>query len=291
MSQNSRLGLVLALASLFRVLNCIYMVNYKHFFVSIIIPTMEGRSSSLRATLESLEKQTYKNFEVIKVTEEGELAALRNQGAKRAKGSIFTFIDDDVVCVPTWLDGIVEAFNLDESIGGVSGPSIVDSAHRVNRDIFKHKLIKRIYDWLFLDGNKLPGRITKAGTWTTRACDEESSYEGPVDYLEACNMSFRRASFERAGGFDERFRGVGDWSEPDLAFRIRKLGYKLWFSSRAKLYHNPSKSGVFKKRFLDSKNRLKNYLLFADRHVTPHWRNHLYKGFLNGYYLYKTIIR
>jgi len=283
--------MVLALASLRRIPHYLRHLNGENIFISIICPTL-GRSESLRACLESLEKQTYRNFEVIQVIEEGELAKLRNEGAKRARGDVFTFIDDDVVCSPTWLEGIVEAFSNGDFIGGVSGPSIVDFFHRSNRDIFRFKLIKKIYDWVFLDGiENLPGHITRAGTWTTGACNEDCSYEGYVQYLEACNMSFTREAFEKTGGFDESFKGVGDWSEPDLAFRVTKAGYRLWFSRKAALRHNPSRSGAFRKRIGDSKNRLSNYVLFSDRHVSPSWRNSLYKAFLRSYYEVKGIER
>lgn len=247
-----------------------------------------GRSESLSTCLDSLEKQTYRYFEVIKVTEEGALANLRNEGAKRARGTVLIFIDDDVVCTPSWLESIVAAFNMDSRIGGVSGPSVVDRYHQSNRDIFRWKLIKKLYDFLFLEGNKKPGMITKAGTWTTRACDEDCDYDGEVDYLEACNMAFRREAFQEAGGFDESYKGVGDWSEPDLAFRIRSNGWKLYFRSGARLFHNPSRAGAFRKRLKDSKNRLANYYRFSDRHVPNHWRNDLFKLFLRGYYLWRS---
>ena len=226
------------------------------------------------------------------VTEEGELAALRNEGARRAKGSILVFIDDDVVCERTWLEEIVKTFDSKPDIGGVSGPSIVDDYHRSNRDIFKNKVVKKLYDWFFLEGmENLPGRITRSGTWTTGACNDSCDFNGPVDYLEACNMSFRREAFETVGGFDESYKGVGDWSEPDLAFRIKQLGYDLWFNNRVRLNHNPSRSGAFKKRGKDSPNRLKNYYLFADRWVEPHWRNNIYKLFLRIYYEIKSFKR
>jgi len=259
----------------------------KHPKVSIVIPSL-GRGESLNACLKSIHSQTYKNYENIIVTEEGPLAEIRNKGAKQATGEIVTFIDDDVVCEPRWLESIVESFRRYE-VAGVSGPAVVPHEFRRNRDIFRFPTLKKIYDAVLLEGRQdFPGHITKSGTWTTGACDEGCSYEGEVDFLEACNMSWERSRFLAVGGFDEEFKGVGDWSEPDLAFRIRSLGTKLWFSKDAKVIHKPSKSGAFKKRTTDSRNRLENYLLFAKRHVKPHWRHELYKLFLRAYYAIKT---
>jgi len=214
---------------------------------------------------------------------------LRNEGAKRAKGAILVFIDDDIVATKNWLKEILSCFTYGNRIGGVSGPSIIDSGYRKNRDLFRYPMLKKLYDWLFLDGlEQLPGHITSSGAWTTGACNESCSYEGRVDFLEACNMAFKREAFEKVGGFDESYRGIGDWSEPDLAYRIRKEGSQLWFNPRAKLYHCPSRSGAFKLRLTDSKNRFENYLKFSNRHVPYHWRNELYKIFLRCFYAVKS---
>ena len=254
---------------------------------SVIIPTL-GRSSSLRDCLESLWAQSFQDFDIIKVTEEGELAALRNKGAERARGKYLVFIDDDVICEPKWMESIVRTFQ-ERDLGGVSGPSYISREYRRNRDLFRFPGIKYFYDLLFLDGKQsLPGHITESGAWTTGACNKSCSYEGPVHFLEACNMAFRSDAFKLVGGFDESYKGVGDWSEPDLAFRIRQAGYDLWFSRDAALEHRPSRSGAFKKRLSDSRNRMANYELFASRWVKQHWKHDLYKRFLKAYYAYST---
>lgn len=252
--------------------------------VSVIIPTL-GRGDSLYDCLESLHHQTYQDFEIIKVTEEGPLAKLRNEGAKRARGKYLIFIDDDVVCSPEWLEAIIKTFQTSEEIGGVSGPAVITPFFRRNRDIFRFSAFKWLYDLIFcFKQSHLPGHITKSGAWTTGACRESCDYEGPVDFLEACNSAYRADVFRLVHGFDETYLGVGDWSEPDLAFRIKEIGYNLWFTRDAKLEHRPSKSGAFKKRLSDSRNRLANYEQFAHRWVKPCWQHNLYKWFLRTYY-------
>lgn len=249
-----------------------------------------GRASTLRDCLESLWAQTDQDFGIIQVTEEGELAKLRNDGARRAKGKYLIFIDDDTVCSPDWFKSIRETFQRDSRIGGVSGPALITGRYRRNRDLFRFPWLKSLYDFVFLEGRAhLPGHFTRWGAWTTGAHKDHCAYDGEVEFLEACNMAFRRDVFEEMGGFDESYKGVGDWSEPDLAFRIRKAGYKLWFSRDAKLEHRPSKSGAFKKRSKDSPNRLANYELFSDRWITPCWQHTVYKSFLRKYYALKTV--
>jgi O-antigen biosynthesis protein len=255
---------------------------------SIIIPTLD-RGSELQECLESLWKQTNQDYEIILVREHGELARLRNAGAAKAKGEYLIFIDDDVVCAPGWLAAIVKTFEERPRCAGVSGPSVITQQYRLNRDIFSFKLFKSLYDlWFCFGQSHLPGRITKAGAWTTGACDVFCDYDGPVQFLEACNSAYRRETFEKEGGFDESFLGVGDWSEPDLSFRIRRAGHELWFSRDARMEHRPSRSGAFKKRKSDSGNRLANYEKFSKRWVEPCWQHELYKGFLKAYYAFAS---
>ena len=255
---------------------------------SVLIPSY-GRSKSLEECLESLRAQTFKSFEVLINGEEGQLAAIRNKLAKQAKGEYLAFIDDDVICSPGWLAAIVRTFEERSRCAGVSGPALITPEFRRNRDIFSFRLGKRLYDFWFCNGrSSLPGHITKSGAWTTGACEDNCSYEGPVHFLEACNMAFNARVFRELGGFDTAYKGVGDWSEPDLAFKARRRGYGLWFCRDARLEHRPSKSGAYLKRTTDSNNRLSNYELFSKRWIKPCWEHEFYKMFIRGYYVIKS---
>lgn len=205
-----------------------------------------------------------------------------------ARGRYLIFIDDDVICSAEWLANIIRTFEERPDCAGVSGPAVITKEFRRNRDIFSFKLFKFLYDIWFCGGrSSLPGHLTRSGAWTTGACNASCKYDGPVHFLEACNMAYRSSVFFDHNGFDEEYKGVGDWSEPDLAFRVREAGYSLWFSRDAKLEHRPSKSGAFKKRRKDAPNRLANYLRFSEKWIKPCWEHSLYKWFLRSYYRIK----
>ncbi len=103
--------------------------------LSIIIPTL-NEEDYLSLLLESIKKQDFRDYEIIiadagskdrtieiaksygsRITSGGLPAKGRNQGAKIAKGSIFLFIDADIISLPPqFLDKILEEFknrNLD----------------------------------------------------------------------------------------------------------------------------------------------------------------------------------
>ena len=284
--------MVLAFPRLYGIPDNLWSINVQEHseipFISIIIPTY-NRSECLEACLDSIETQDYRFYEIIKVTEIGELSKLRNQGAKRASGDILVFIDDDTVVAPGWLKSISDTFRASHAIYGVSGPAIIPKPYLNNRDLFRFKFFKRLFDLVFCDRlERLPGHISRAGAWTTGACFEDCSYVGEVMFLEACNMAFRRSIFERLGGFDEEYKGVGDWSEPDLAYRVREMGGTLWFNANARLYHLPSRQGAFKKRKKDAPNRMANYNRFSKKWIKPCLRHTIFKMFMKIYYATQT---
>ena len=250
---------------------------------SVIIPTY-GRPDSYAACVASLQRQTEVAYELIPIRERAPLVWCRNEGLRRATAPVVCFIDDDVVCPPGWLAGVLDAFRAARVVG-VSGPAIITPYFRYHRDLFRYRHLKRLHDWCFVDNPQQPGHLTCAGTYTTAAADEDCTYDGEVDYLEACNMSFRTAALKAVGGFDESFKGIGDWSEPDAGFRVRRAtGGVLWFTPRAALFHQPALGGPTVHRWKDARNRMENYTLFASRWVRPHPRATAYRAFLAAYY-------
>jgi len=238
-----------------------------------------GRKESLDKCVASIRANTYKEFEILLVTEEGSLANCRNLGARKASGDYLAFIDDDVIVHPKWLRFIVQNFKSVPKIGGVTGPSIIRPEYRNNRDILKYE---KLYKALFLRGVEQPGQISNAGAISLLGCSD-IGYGGTVDYLEACNMTFRRSVFEEAGGFDEGYSGVGDWSETDLCFKIRALGYKLWFDPNVRLFHNPSPNRLNLWKKGEAVRRYSNYCKFSHRWIKPSLEHSIYKKIVKGY--------
>lgn len=250
--------------------------------VSIVICTY-GRPESLNETLHSLCNQTFKNFEIILITEKGNLSELRDNGLRSAAGGIVSFIDDDVYCPPNWLAGVVEGFR--EGVVGVTGPTIITEEYRRNRDsIAFERHLKPL--WRLFGVSDKPGHLSPTGAPSMASNFEGCQYQGTVDYLECCNMSVKRKEALDAGGFDIRFTGTGEWSEPDLSLKIAKKG-ALWFSPECRLYHRPSKQGIYTAR-LRTTHRWKNFMVFQRRYVRSSLKTYLYRGFVWLYFTLKT---
>lgn len=296
--------------------------------LSIIICTY-NRAQNLAACLESLTKQTFADFEVVIIDggsedntskviseyakrlivkkivfQEKELARARDRGWREAQGEFVSFIDDDVVASPNWAKSVMEIFDNNPDVGGVSGPTIVPKELLKKRDIFlfyTHKgftgLLGKFWNDFFLEGKMYEvGKIFKSGAWSPGSNFPQSlKIKGlrDVDYLEACNMSLRRKLIEEVNGFDYGFAGTAEWSEPDLAMRIRKLGHRLVFSSKVRVDHNISQKGVYSRR-TRAKQRMENFLRFYFHHIFKFRADYLFKFltyvlFLNLYWGYKAL--
>ena len=238
-----------------------------------------GREDCLNDTLESLSKQTYKDFEVLLITDKGDLSRLRDSGLRSAIGTIVCFIDDDVYCSETWLSNVVRVFKEKKEVVGVSGPTTITDAFRNNRDLFRFKRWKALYDLWFL-GRKaaIPGMLGNCGAPSTASNDSGCSFEGEVDYLEACNMSVKRKEAIDVGGYDYKYYRTSEWCEVDLSLKLGQRG-KLWFAPNCKLAHRPSKAGVYKER-LATKHRWDNFIYFQRKWVKPGFKTYTYRGFI-----------
>src|SRR2546422_1194265 len=299
--------------------------------ISIVIPTCH-RADALRTCLSSLVNQTYDKFEVVvvqcendketiatirdysqelsicSITQPGGLVSQMNAGLKKSRGEIFLRTDDDIVADRKWLFEIADTFQTASNIGGVTGPTLIPEERLLNRDAFllspqvrSRRLLFRlgssVYSNILLEGqSESIGRVFRSGAWSQGsnfqlAVKINKAIE--VDYLEACNMAVKKSLIERVGGFDPAFKSIGEWSEMDLSFKIRRMGYRLLFNPKAIVNHMVSQSGIFGQRVIAS-DRMMNFLLFYFRHMKPDssdgWMRFLsYLSLLQAYWIFKFI--
>ena len=299
--------------------------------VSIVIPTKD-RCESLKRCLDSLSQQTYEDFEVVIVdggstdgtrsiiaeyseklpirfeAQKGGLIPQMNKGWKMANGEVVIRTDDDIVASPQWLRQVVATFATSEEVGGVTGPTIMPEEHKQSRDLFYFqkklktgnilwRLIGNIYFNYFLEGEESAvGKWFRSGAFSLGSNYEQClKLDGciEVDHHEACNMAVKKELLEQVGGFDETFIGIGEFNEPDVSFKIRKLGYRIMFNPKALVFHLPSKEGFFQER-PNSYGRVLNLINFYFRHIKPNnpdkfLRFFSYLLFQNAFFIYKFI--
>lgn len=299
--------------------------------ISILIPT-KNRRESLGKMLDSLLRQSFRDFEVILadgrstdgtlemlnkysksfpinvVDGEGGLVSAMNNAWKAAGGEIVIRTDDDVVTTPDWLKVIWKTFESDPKVGGVTGPTTIPKEHLKTRDVFLAqerfrsggmiwRLLGKIYYDFLMEGE--PFRVShwfKCGAFSLGSNYADClKMKEPlvVNNLEACNYSVRRNLLAKVGGFDPLFTGVGEYHEPDVAFKIQNLGYKLIFHPKAQVFHCPVQTGIYKAR-PRSFSRAQNFVNFYFRHIKPDtpskfFRFYSYLIFINLFWFYKFL--
>jgi len=135
----------------------------------------------------------------------GRLGAVRNYGAKNARGHILAFIDADTLADRHWLSEILRTFD-DPEVLGVTGPAV----------LLTEKLLDR---WIY-----------KIRTLLRRAAIS-------LGLTDICptNCAFRRAPFLKTGGFAETTDHCEDFK---LAKKIGHTG-KFVFNSKMIVFTSP----------------------------------------------------
>lgn len=205
------------------------MVKY-----SAIIPVF-NRPSEVDNLLESLSRQTFKDFEALivedgsdqdcrKVVEEYQglinvnyiykdnsgPGDTRNFGMNQAKGEYFLFFDSDCIIPPEYFA------NLDTALS--KNPADAFAGPDKSSDAFSD--------------------IQKAINFTMTSMLTTGGIRGNKKTLDnfqprSFNMGFKRGVYEKLGGFTDIHPG----EDPDLSFRIIDAGFKVLFIPEVYVYH------------------------------------------------------
>ena len=200
--------------------------------VSVVIP-MYNAQKTIEKSLAALEKQTFRDFEVV-IVDDGSTdkspdivksykmrmhlkllkqknsgpAKARNLGAKEASGNIVVFTDSDCVPREDWLSEMIAPFE-DASVAGVQG-----TYETLNRD----KLVARYV------GYEIAYR------------HEQMNMRKDIDFIGTVSAAYRKNLFWEAGGFDVSFL-TSSGEDPDLSYRMKAKGYRMVCNPRAVVAH------------------------------------------------------
>jgi len=196
--------------------------------VSIVICAYNAERT-MRQCLESLRRLDYPNYEVI-IVDDGShdataqiaanfpefrlirqpnkgLSAARNVGLHAALGELIAYTDSDCVVDPHWLAFMVRAM-AEGGLDGCGGPN-----YAPHED-----------GWIEGCVAASPGAPSHVLIGDERA-----------EHLAGCNMLFRKAALEDAGGFDPQFTAAGD--DVDICWRLMDAGYVLGYCPSAFVWH------------------------------------------------------
>lgn len=208
---------------------------------SIIIVDYKKDNPYLTECLEAIQKQTYKNYEVILVTDYAANASFptrsgihtnplfkksfghyvgpaekRDWGANKARGEILAFIDDDAYPAGDWLENIIKNFS-NPIIAGVGGPGVTPP----------------MVSWREDASGWMSASPLGAGVNTYRFFPSPRKF---VDDHPSMNLAVRRSDFLAVGGYDSHF-----WPGEDTKLCldiVTKLKKKIIYDPEVLVYHH-----------------------------------------------------
>ena len=142
-----------------------------------------------------------------------------NNAARHARGKYVMFLNNDTQVTENWLSSLVQLIESDPSIG-MTGSKLVYPDGRLQ---------------------EAGGIIWSDGSgWNYGRLDNpdkpEYNYVKDVDYISGAAILLSNELWNQIGGFDTRF-APAYCEDSDLAFEVRKAGYRVVYQPKSKVIH------------------------------------------------------
>ena len=99
----------------------------------------------------------------------------------------------------------------------------------------------------------------------------EYNYIKEVDYISGASIMIKKNLWRKIGGFDKRFIPAY-YEDTDLAFQLRKLGYKVFYQPRSVVEHY---EGISNGKNINIKSSIKHYQLINKKKFIEKWKKEL----------------
>lgn len=215
--------------------------NYEDF--EIIIGDQSSDSEILRRNLEACKRNGVMHMDVTGI--EASLPATRNLMAKKSRGNIVLFLDDDVeITDKNFLREIGGVFEEKNDSVGVGAAAWATGRGGIGLLLLKIKkfLLHTMFSFDFSNKQKITGYFHNVDFYSMPRWATET------EWLHGYAMAFRKSIFEKIS-FDEKLKKYALREDVDFCARARKYG-KLYINPDARIAHNEASAGRldFKKR-------------------------------------------
>jgi len=182
-----------------------------------------------------------------------------NQAAKAARGRYIMFLNNDTQVTEKWLSSLVTLIESDPSIGMVG-----------SKLVYPDGRLQEAGGIIWSDGSG----------WNYGRLDNpdkaEYNYVKDVDYISGAAILLSTALWKQIGGFDERF-APAYCEDSDLAFEVRKAGYRVVYQPLSKVIHF---EGISNGTDVNGSG-LKRYQVENNEKLKEKWKDELKKQCVN----------
>lgn len=197
-----------------------------------VIVVDDGSSDGTCEYVKAIEKNYDFHYIYLERTQGSSRSKTRNTGIMAAKGEIIVFLDSDILVKEDYVSQVLGYFAIDKDILLV-GHRIMLTEEVTPEDLSEDNLYS---------GEKF--RIKCFDNFEVRhALFLDASYNSrrnkyPWIHVYSCNMAVGRELLDRAGYFDEAFKGWG-LEDLELGYRLYKCGAKVITGVKIEVYHQP----------------------------------------------------
>lgn len=225
--------------------NCLKSILENSGDVSYEIIIADDVSNDLTTRL----SEVAENIQIARNKENQRFLRNCNQAAKYAKGEYILFLNNDTQVQENWLQPLVELMERDDSIGMVG-----------SKLIYPDGSLQEAGGIIWGDGH----------AWNygngQNANKPEFNYVKEVDYVSGAAIMIRTSLWREIGGFDELF-APAYCEDSDLAFEVRKHGYKLMYQPASVVVHFEGKSNG-----TDLNAGVKSYQVENSKKLAEKWK-------------------
>ncbi len=192
-------------------------------------------------------KEIFPEVKAIRSPKNLGFAGGNNLGIKYANGEYIFFVNNDTLFAENLIEELIKPFYENERIGIIS-PKVF---YYEKPNIIQYAGATEI--------NSLTGRNKVIGQGKN---DDSKLYKSDFTYFaHGAAMIVRKSIVEKVGVFPEIFFLY--YEELDYSYRIRKAGFKIYFNSKAVIYHRVSYS-------IGEDSPLKTYFMARNRIMFMH---------------------
>ena len=189
------------------------------------------------------------NINIVRNKENQRFLRNCNNAAKHAKGKYILFLNNDTQVQENWLQPLVDLIERDDTIGMVG-----------SKLIYPDGTLQEAGGIIWGNGN-----AWNYGNGQNPA-NPEFNYVKEVDYISGAAIMIRTSLWKEIGGFDEYF-APAYCEDSDLAFEVRKHGYKLMYQPLSVVVHFEGKSNG-----TDLNSGVKQYQVDNSKKLQEKWK-------------------